>query len=191
MSESPEIATRRLSIVPFAERFLTPQYVGWLNDSEVVRFSTQRQRVHTLGSCRRYWQAYAGTPHYFWALVECERGLGHIGNMNAYIDLHDQVADLGILMGDKNVWGQGYGREAWLAVCGYLFQYAGIRKITAGTCALNAAMVALMRTTGMVEDGRRVRQTLVDGREADIIYAALFRDSWNPRPADAPTAAKC
>lgn len=191
MSESPEIATRRLSIVPFAERFLTPQYVGWLNDSEVVRFSTQRQRVHTLESCRRYWRSYDGTPHYFWALLERERGRGHIGNMNAYIDRHDQVADLGILMGDKNVWGQGYGREAWLAVCGYLFQYAGIRKITAGTCALNAAMVALMRTTGMVEDGRRVRQTLVDGREADIIYAALFRDSWNPQPADAPTAAKC
>ena len=38
MSESPEISTKRLSIVPFAERFLTSQYVSWLNDSGGVRF---------------------------------------------------------------------------------------------------------------------------------------------------------
>lgn len=178
MSESPEITARRLSIVPFSERFLSPHYVGWLNDPEVVRYSTQRHRAHTLESCRGYWQSYAGTPHYFWAIVERERGLGHIGNMSAHIDPHDQVADLGILLGNKEAWRQGYAREAWLAVCGYLFEQAGIRKITAGTYASNAAMLALMRATGMAEDGRRVRQTLVEGREVDIVYAALFRDSW-------------
>lgn len=191
MSETPQITTCRLSIVPFAERFLTLQYVGWLNDPEVVRFSTQRHRAHTLESCRGYWQSYAGTPHRFWAIVEHEQGLGHIGNMNAYIDPYDQVADLGILVGNKAAWRQGYAREAWLAVCGYLFEHAGIRKITAGTCAPNAAMLALMRATGMNEDGRRVRQTLVEGREVDIIYAALFRNSWNTLLPDEPTTSTC
>jgi hypothetical protein len=35
-----------------------------------------------------------------------------------------------------------------------------------------------MRAAGMADDGRRVRQTVVDGREVDIVYAALFRDVW-------------
>jgi RimJ/RimL family protein N-acetyltransferase len=178
MSETHEITTRRLAVVPFTERFLTPQYVAWLNDPEVVRFSTQRHRMHTLESCRSYWQSYAGTPHRFWAIVERERGLGHIGNMNAHIDPHDRVADIGILVGNRDAWRQGYAREAWLAVCGHLFAAVDIRKITAGTCACNAAMLALMKTTGMVDDGRRIRQTLVEGREEDIVHAALFRDSW-------------
>ncbi len=180
MSEAPQITTPRLSVVPFAESFLTESYVGWLNDPEVVRFSTQRHAVHTVESCRAYRQSYTGTPHYFWAIVENERGLGHIGNINAYVDKRDQVTDLGILLGNKAAWRRGYGCEAWLAVCRYLFEKAGMRKITAGTCASNAAMLSLMKAAGMAEDGRRARHTIVEGREVDIIYAALFRESWIP-----------
>ncbi|MBI3096111.1 MAG: GNAT family N-acetyltransferase [Rhodocyclales bacterium] len=186
MSTSQEIITRRLTLAPFAEQFLTRQYVSWLNDPDVVRYSTQRHRKHTLESCRDYWQSYAGTPHHFWAIVEHGQGLGHIGNLNAHVDPHDKVADIGILIGNKEAWRQGYASEAWLAVCRYLFTQAGMRKITAGTCASNAAMLALMNAAGMVEDGRRSRQTLVDGREDDIVYAALFKDSWNPRSVDVP-----
>lgn len=174
--------------MPFAERHLTPQYVAWLNDPEVVRFSVQRHRAHTLESCRAYWQSYSGTLHYFWAIVEHGHGLGHIGNMNAHVALHDKVADLGILIGNRNAWRKGYAREAWLAVCGYLFEKAGIRKVTAGTYESNAAMLALMKSTGMVEDGRRVRQALIEGREVDIVYAALFSDAWKA-PADRDTEA--
>lgn len=180
MSDTPHLHTRRLDIVPFADRFVTPQYVGWLNDPEVVRFSTQRHRAHTLESSRDYLRSYAGTPNHFWAIVEHGQNLGHIGNMNAYIDPQDQVADLGILLGNKAAWRQGYALEAWLAVCRHLFEHSGIRKITAGTCAANAAMLGLMKSAGMVEDGRRIRHTVIEGREVDIVYAALFRDSWNP-----------
>lgn len=181
MNESPEITSSRLSILPFSEQFMTQQYVDWLNDPEVVRYSTQRHRVHTLESCRGYLQSYSGTPHYFWAIVEHGKGLGHIGNMNAHINPHDRVADLGILIGNKDAWHQGYAREAWLAVCRFLFEQADIRKITAGTCATNKAMQGLMRATGMFDDGRRVRQALVEGQEVDIVYAALFKDSWKPQ----------
>jgi RimJ/RimL family protein N-acetyltransferase len=183
MSESGRILTTRLSIEPFTEHFLTQQYVNWLNDPDVVRYSTQRHRRHTLESCRKYLDSFLGTPHYFWAIVEHVEGFGHIGNMNAYIDPADQVADLGILVGNKNAWRHGYSREAWLAVCSHLFEAIGIRKITAGTCASNAGMLALMKSTGMMEDGRRVRQTVIEGREIDIVHAALFRDAWNPRLA--------
>ncbi|MCG3769274.1 MAG: hypothetical protein JW384_00395 [Nitrosomonadaceae bacterium] len=178
MSESPEIATERLSIVSFSEHFLTPQYVHWLNDPDVVRFSMQRHQTHTLETCREYWLSFAGTPHYFWAIVEKEQGLGHIGNINAYINVHDRVADIGILLSGKSVAGRGYGREAWRAVCDYLFKQAEIRKITAGTCTANKPMLALMKATGMAADGRRIRQTIVDGQEMDIVHAALFSDSW-------------
>lgn len=178
MSKSAEILTGRLRIVPFNEHFLTPQYVSWLNDPQVVRFSTQRHRSHTLETCRQYWQSFVDTPHYFWAIVEREECFGHIGNINAYIDGHDRVADLGILLGNKSALGRGYAREAWLAVCEYLFVQAGMRKITAGTCAAHKRMLSLMAATGMIEDGRRIRHTIVEGQEMDIIHAALFCDFW-------------
>lgn len=181
MAESPVIATSRLKIVPFGATFLTLRYVGWLNDPEVMQYSEQRRRQHTLQSCETYWRSFADTPNYFWAIQTKTKPAQHIGNMNAYVNREDLVADIGILIGEKQVWGCGYGLEAWRAVCQYLLQTARIRKITAGTIEPNVAMLRLMQKAGMLADGRRVRQTLWSEREVDVIHMALFAA---PPPTD-------
>ena len=178
MAESAEILTTRLRILPFSEAYLTPEYVDWLNDPEVVRYSEQRHRAHTLASCRAYCESFRGSPHYFWAIVERELGLGHIGNMTAYVNAHNRVADLGILIGNRDAWRKGYASEAWAIVCDYLFEHADMRKISAGTLAANIGMLAVMRATGMVDDGRRSRHSLLDGSETDVIHAAVFKGDW-------------
>jgi len=175
MAESNVIECERLYIEPFSEKHLTMTYVDWLNDPEVVRYSEQRFRKHTLDSCEAYWQSFKGTPNYFWAIVRKSAGL-HLGNINAYLDVVNNVADMGILIGSRESWGNGYGTEAWKAVCGYLFNSVGIRKITAGTMAKNEAMLGIMRKSGMVDDGRRIRHVLFEGSEVDMVHAALFRE---------------
>ena len=175
MVESPVIETPRLRIVPFSEKYLTPRYVGWLNDPVVVRYSEQRHRKHTLESCRQYWQSFIDSPHIFWAVTAVDPSLGHIGNMNAHIDAVNSTADVGILIGERTIWGNGYGLEAWVAVCHYLLRDVGIRKVTAGTIAANKGMIRIMEKAGMVADGRRIRQCVIGESEEDIIHAALFK----------------
>lgn len=82
MPPSPVLRTSRLRLEPFAEPHLTERYVGWLNDPDVVRFSEQRHRRHTLASCEAYWRSFEGTPNHFWAIVADDASLGHIGNIN-------------------------------------------------------------------------------------------------------------
>lgn len=178
MAQSPTIETERLRIVPFSEEHLTPCYVNWLNDPEVVRYSDQRYRKHTLESCREYWQSFTESPNYFWAIVARDAQLGYIGTMTAYVNTIHSVADVGILIGERTVWGRGYGLEAWTAACDYLLREAEIRKVTGGALSVNTAMLKIMRRVGMVEDGRRTRQCLFEGREVDIVHMALFREDW-------------
>jgi len=178
VAEGPILKTPRLQLVPFAEPYLTPRYVDWLNDPEVVRYSEQRHRVHTLESCRNYWLSFSGAPHFFWAIVLADGPLGHIGNMSAYIDEFNSVADIGILIGERAVWGKGYGLEAWVAVCNYLLRDIGIRKVTAGTMAVNKGMLRIMEQSGMVADGRRIRHYIFNAEEVDVILAALFKTSF-------------
>ena len=175
MAESRILTTTRLQIVPFNEEFLTERYVGWLNDPEVVRYSEQRHHQHTLQSCRDYWQSFQGTSNYLWAIVARDKAICHIGNINAYVDLHNLVADVGILIGERSFWGGGYGTEAWVAVCNYLLYKAGMRKVTAGTIAENTGMLHIMKKAGMVEDGVRKCHFIFEGREVDLIHAALYR----------------
>lgn len=177
MARSPEITSDRLNIVTFSDKYITSRYVGWLNDPMVTRFSDQRFRTHSSESCLDYFRSFDGTPNYFWAIMEKDSGLGHIGNVNAYVDTIHQTADIGILIGEPAARGSGYGLEAWQAVCHYLFSTKAIRKITAGTLSVNLPMLSLMKNAGMLKDGCRTRQCLFEGQEVDIVHYALF----NPR----------
>jgi RimJ/RimL family protein N-acetyltransferase len=179
MARSGTIRTARLVIEPFSKKHLTKEYVSWLNNPKVARFSEQRFRKHTLLSCRDYWHSYQKTPHYFWAITVADSPLGHIGNINAYVDKQNKVADIGILIGKTSAWGKGYGKEAWLGICNYLFKKAKMRKITAGTLAENKTMLAVMQRSGMKVEGRRIRQNLWNGKEVDIIYTAIFKEDFN------------
>lgn len=181
------ITTPRMRIIPFAEKHLSRRYVSWLNDPQVVGFSDQRFRTHTLESCRQYWESFVNSPHYFWAIIARDPALGHIGNMNAYVDVNHSLADVGIVIGEKSVWGKGYGLEAWIAVCDYLLRVAGMRKLTAGTLSVNTAMLRIMKRLGMAADGQRTRQCLWNGQEVDVIHGALFRDDWLKKYPGSPS----
>jgi [ribosomal protein S5]-alanine N-acetyltransferase len=172
------IVTERLSIVPFKAEFLTEHYVSWLNDPEVVRYSEQRFKHHSISSCREYMESFDGSPNFFWAITTRSTGSENIGTLTAYVDVHNKVADVGILIGDKTRWGKGYGAEAFRAVIDFLFREAGVRKVTAGTMAANKAMMALMRQASMEEECRRKRHFLLNDREVDLVHGAIFRENW-------------
>jgi RimJ/RimL family protein N-acetyltransferase len=181
MATSPDIRTTHLFVTPFAERHVTERYVHWLNDKQLMRFSEQRHQGHTLESCRAYWQSFLGSPNYFWAIEELPLGLGHIGTINAYVNEHNLVADVGILIGESQAQGRGYGTEAWKGVCDFLLRDLAVRKVAAGTLAGNNPMLKVMQTTGMVEEGKRYRHYLCEGQEMDLVHAAIFREDWLQR----------
>lgn len=168
------IVTERLKIAPFGKERLTARYVGWLNDLEVMQYSEQRHRRHTLETCRAYWESFRDTPHFFLAVETATTSPSHIGTMTVYVDVPNKVADVGIMIGERDSWGQGFGLEAWQAVCRWLLDDRKIRKITAGTALENKAMLAIMKRSGMVPDGVRKKQYLINGKPADIIHMALF-----------------
>ena len=168
-----KIRTERLLIIPFQEKHLNSTYIGWLNDPETVKYSSQRHVKHTIESCRNYWNSFIGTNNFFWA-IETNEDNNHIGNINAYLDIYNSTADIGILIGAKNNWGKGYGLEAWNGVIKFLFEVKGIRKITAGTLSSNIGMINIALRSGMKEEGRSIKQEIVNNVEMDIIYYGLF-----------------
>jgi ribosomal-protein-alanine N-acetyltransferase len=174
MANSGILTAERIELRPFSEHFLTERYVGWLNDKETVRYSEQRHRTHTLESCRSYAASFVSSPHYFWAIVANDPSHGHIGNITATIDTANRTADLAIMVGDSAARGQRYGLEAWQRACRFLLEDAGLRKVSAGTMEINEPMIRIMRASGMIEEGRRRRQFLVDGKPVDAVLVALF-----------------
>ncbi|MCI4430736.1 MAG: GNAT family N-acetyltransferase [Burkholderiales bacterium] len=91
---------------------ITDTHLDWLNDTEVVRHSNQRFVHHTLDSSLRYWAGFEGSANLYVSvrLVLIDAA---VGTLTAYRNLHHGTADIGILMGQRGVWGQGLGLEAF------------------------------------------------------------------------------
>jgi [ribosomal protein S5]-alanine N-acetyltransferase len=172
------IGTPRLRIVPFGERHLTADYVGWLNDRELMRFSEQRLRDHTAESCRTYWQSFEGTPHHFVAIERKQGDPAYIGTATVYVDSQFDTANIGILIGDRSAQGQGLGSEVWTGLMYFAFERLGVRKVEAGALAVNERMMRVFEKVGMRRDGQRLRPVLWEGRWVDVVHAAASRTEW-------------
>jgi len=171
------LETARLRLEPFPDKLLTPRYVGWLNDPEVVRYSEQRHRAHTLESCRAFVGSFTGTPNGLWAIREKARGLRHVGNISTEVDATASTGDIRILIGEKDCWGTGLGAEAWIAVMDHLFNDLGLSRVTAGTVLENAGMRRIMAKAGMKETHREPAPTPIDGRPAIFVFAERLAPS--------------
>jgi [ribosomal protein S5]-alanine N-acetyltransferase len=161
------------ALTPFNEDFLTDKYVGWLNDPRVVRFSENRHRHHSIDGCRSYYEQMRAGNHHFWAIVL--EGNNHVGNLTAYVDHPNAVADLAIVIGENSARGRGLGRATWQSACDFLLSQGNMRKVTAGTMSVNVPMLRVMCSTGMQEEGRRRAQYIFEGQEVDLVMSARFR----------------
>lgn len=157
----------------FQESDITPAYVGWLNDPEVVRYSNQRFRQHTCESSQQYLASFAESANHFLAI--CDRSNGAVvGTLTVYRNLHHGTADVGIMVGDPATWGKGFGLDAFRTVAQALERSGQVRKLTAGTLAVNQGMVRVMERAGFELEAVRRGQELVEGQPVDVVYYARF-----------------
>lgn len=152
-------------------------YLSWLNDPEVVRYSNQRFVRHDGDSARAYLASFDRTDSLLLAIRSAAEG-ALIGTMTAYRSRQHGTADMGIMIGDRAVWGRGHGEHAWSGLMEWLLQPGGTRKVTAGTLACNRAMIRLMEKSGMTLEGVRKDQEIVAGQAEDIVLYARFA-SWS------------
>lgn len=168
-----QLSGRKVLLRPFLQSDITPEYVSWLNDPEVVRHSNQRFIKHTESSCRAYWESFLNTPNLFLS-IRCLDGDLAFGTMTAYVSVPHGTVDIGILIGRKAVWGSGVGQDAWDTLVNWFIDDRRIRKVTAGALSSNKAMIRIMERSGMHCEAIRPKQELLDGEPLDMHYYGKY-----------------
>ena len=163
------ISTARLSLRPLIRP--SSRNLGWLRNPDVVRYSEQRHREHTLSTQHRYVSSFVGKSK-LWAIHLVDSG-NHIGNLSATHDAPNNVADVGIMIGETDFWGRGYAGEAWKAACKWLLDKdgGGIRKLEAGCARSNTVMLKIIQGSGFKQEGELLNHFLHDGAP---VSAMLF-----------------
>tara|TARA_Y100001968_G_scaffold316137_1_gene343566 strand:- start:68 stop:601 length:534 start_codon:yes stop_codon:yes gene_type:complete len=171
--EKKSINSNRLLLEPFKSIYLTDNYVSWLNDEVVVKYSEQRHKIHTKSSCDSYVKLFSKSDDILFAIVIKESKI-HIGNLSITIDVNNKRADISILIGQKEYWNYGYGLEAFQTIIDWLFSTGKIRKISAGTMEINIPMLKIMKKSGLTIESTIPRYFLINGKEVGLCIGGIY-----------------
>lgn len=168
---TPTLSTTCLVLRPMLKP--STRQIAWLRNPEVVRFSEQRHQTHTLSSELRWINSFENGSH-LWAIWTASGE--HIGTLSATFDRPNNVADVGIMIGETKFWGKGLGREAWTAATNWLLsREGGVRKLEAGCMKTNLAMAKIIQGAGFKLEGERLNHFLLDGSPISELMFGRFK----------------
>lgn len=164
----------RLKLTLFLNSDITHEYLLWLNDPLVTKYSNQRFLRHSVETSTAFLNGFKGTNSLFLSIRVTDSN-AMIGTMTAYLNQDHQTGDMGLLIGRRDLWGLGYGQEAWNALGTWLLETRKLRKLTAGTASENLGMRRIMERFGMHHEATKERQEIIDGFPQDLVFYAKFR----------------
>ena len=86
--------------------------------------------------------------------------------------------ELGIMIGDRQYWGQGYGRDTVKLLLHYGFHYLGARRIALTTHAKNERALRCYLACGFVEEGRPRKVLWIEGEYVDLVNMSILAEEW-------------
>lgn len=140
---------KSLLLRPICEADATARYRDWMNDYEIVRYTESRFYTQTIESLRNWIIGVDSSPSEICFAIFSDNGekkLQHIGNIKLDVNARHNCGDIGLIIGEKTVWGSGVATAAIRAVTEYGLRELGLHRMYAGIYEPNtASRVAFIR----------------------------------------------
>jgi RimJ/RimL family protein N-acetyltransferase len=147
ISSTPMLEGKRIYLYPLDFSFCSEKYLSWLNDPDVFAH-LNAGGDYTIDELYDFVDKNTKQGVLFWAIVLKEDN-NHIGNIKIdKINFKEFYGEYGIMIGEKSVWGRGYGAEASKIVIDYCFNNVGLEAINLGVHAENILAVNLYKKLG-------------------------------------------
>ena len=156
-----------------------PLYQRWMNDFETTRFLDYQPRPMTLEQeTTWYEQAATKSDEITFTIYELSTGrpIGNCGLHN--LDLRNRRSELGILIGEPEARGKGYGTEAMRLLADFGFTALGLHSLMLWTYEYNIAGQRCYAKVGFREMGRRRASRWHAGRFWDEIAMDLLASEF-------------
>lgn len=171
-------------IVPFTQKHLMDsKYIGWLHDYDVIKtlyLLSYIEKPVTKNELRDYFKRVTESNNDMFFALYAKNDDEFIGTIKiAKIDWRHLMADVGIMIGDKEYWGMGIATDSIRSVCKYLFNELNMRKLTAGLMEVNPAMKKVFEKLGFIIEGEFRKTDYYKGKYFDHIYMGCFKEEFH------------
>ncbi len=173
--ETPQLWLRVLN-----ETAATGPYLSWMQDAEILRFLEARFGQHTPESLAGFIRSMNDNPDALLLGMFLKEDGRHVGNIKlGPVSREHARGDIGLLIGDKTVWGRGLATEAITALTRYAFETLRLNRLYAGCYGGNDGSVRAFVKAGWAVEARLPRYWLLGDAWVDHIILGLL----NPSPA--------
>ena len=152
-------------------REMIPLIARWLGDFAVQRTFGGMPRAVTIEEATTIYDRWTVSKDAYWFAIY-ERNSGRpIGHTDLFeIDWRSRTCTFGILIGEADARGKGYGTEAASLILDYAFTALGLHSVMLMTDSFNLAGQAAYKKAGFKEFGRRRQSSLLNGELHDMVY---------------------
>ncbi len=150
----------------------------WINDPELQARIGRRHPMSRAQEQAWLEGQYKREDHMNLAIV-LKDGDRHIGNCGfIQIDLVNRNAEFGILIGEEDAWGQGYGPEAVRLILKYGFEELGLHRVGLTAFSFNAHALRAYEKVGFVREGTQREAYFRNGAFHDIYVMSVLESEW-------------
>jgi RimJ/RimL family protein N-acetyltransferase len=172
-----ELRGERLGLRPFGPADLR-RTQRWVSDPEIARWILPAWPRLPLSWEEWLRRVYTSPDSVHFAIVLHEGR--HIGNCSLHsIRWTEGVAAVGILLGERDCWGKGYGPEALGLLLNYAFRHLGLARVVLHVHRANHRAIRAYRKAGFREVPEPwLFRLLRPGGGGDILTMARGAESW-------------
>lgn len=157
-------------------------WAAWMNDLEVslplgdeayTTYSLEKMQAEAAESIQRQDPIFS--------IVDCATDT-LIGRCLLFgVNPVDRNAMMGIVIGEKNWWGRGYGREATCLLLDYAFNLLNLHSVMLGVFAFNTRAINAYEKAGFQVIGRRREARIIAGKQWDVVLMDILEDEFRAR----------
>jgi len=156
-------------------------FVRWYRDAEIAGLLRHDLAPLTESHARAYFDSVilpASVRGACWALHE--RDTRRLIGSTAIVDINEQAGSslFRLVIGEKEVWGRGYGTEATKLVLAEAFLRAGLQRVNLEVFAHNPRALRAYARAGFRRTGHHTEWVARARRQIDVIEMTIAKATW-------------
>jgi len=165
------------------ERSDLPKFVEWLNDPQVRHYLSMSMPISQVSE-EQWFENMLKRPSEEQSLgIEIKEGDGWrlIGNCELFdIKWRARSAEVGLFIGDRSCWNQGYGTEVMRLLLRHGFGTLNLNRIFLHVDPENVGGIRAYQKAGFIQEARLRESVFRDGKYCDDLIMSVLRSEWIP-----------
>jgi RimJ/RimL family protein N-acetyltransferase len=176
-SKQGSLIGRRIYLRPFSKNDLS--YIQkWSNDPEIRRLTGEVTPM-SQAEAEKFYKELRVDKDRVWFVIVLKRGnrvIGEAGLLRMFRPW--RCTDMSIIVGEKDVWGKGYGTEAGRLLLDYAFGRLGFHRVSVGVVGFNERALRFWEGLGFKKEGVQRDGYYCDNEYSDFIMMSILENEF-------------